>query len=616
VTQPRLSQGGRADDLKVERTPAEILSATIVELALDSIISIDHEGRIVEFNPAAERTFGYKREEVMGRQMAELIIPPHLRAAHYAGLRRYLTTGEAHVLGRRLELEGQRADGSLIPVELAIVRIPLPGPPVFTSYIRDLTAQRKFTARQRLLLDASAVMASSLEYEQTLRNISRVVIPAMADWYFVEVNDPVTGGTRRIHVDHRDPAKVALAKTLAERYPNTREDRGVRAVLRSGKTEWAREIPDAQLEQIAQSAEHLDLLRTLGLRSYIITPLSAHGQVYGALGFITAESGRRYDEDDVAVAEELGSRAGQAVENARFFRELDQQRELLQEQQTELEAQAAELEEAAQSREAANTALRKANDDLRQRTQEALRAQSEADEANRAKSEFLASMSHELRTPLNAILGYADLLTLGVHGAVNEEQNDRLVRVKRSGQHLLSLINDILNFAKLEAGRVDYKIRTVAVTEVLKAAEEILAPQIGAKQLRYRAQNNCPGGAVCADREKLVQILINLLSNAVRHTGDAGEIALLCDRDGDDIKISVSDTGAGIPTEKLEAIFEPFVQVESAYEGDRHGTGLGLSISRELARAMDGDVTVESKVGVGSTFTVRLPAADKSRKTA
>jgi PAS domain S-box-containing protein len=586
-----------------------VRNATIVDLALDAIISIDHEGRIVEFNPAAERMFAYRRADVMGRPMADLIIPPHLRAAHFAGLRRYLATGESHVQGRRLELEAMRADGSLFPVELAIMRIPGDGPPVFTSYLRDLSEQRRSAARQQLLLDASALLASSLAYEETLRNISRVVIPAMADWYFVDVRDPVSGGTTRIHIDHRDPGKVALATSMARRYPNTKDDRGVVAVLRSGKTEWVHEIPEALLRESAQDAEHLEMLRTLGLRSYILTPLTAHGEVYGVLGFITAESARLYDGDDVALAEELGRRAGQAVENARLFHEVRGQREQLSEQQSELEAQAAELEETAQALEQANASLLTTNEELRQRSTESLRARDEADAANSAKSQFLAAMSHELRTPLNAVLGYADLLTTGVHGPMTAEQIDRVSRIKRSGEHLLGVINDILNFARLEAGRVEYRVRPVPVADVLKSAEDILAPQIRARQLRYVVQNDCGDAMVRADPDKLVQILINLLSNAVRYTPDGGEIAVLCRPGARDISISVRDTGPGIAREKLESIFEPFVQVASAYEGERHGTGLGLSISRELARAMDGDVTVTSTRGRGSTFTVRLPMA-------
>ena len=606
----RRPEQGRVPAHVARETEAAIYAA-IIDMALDAIVSIDAEGRVIEFNPAAERMFGYRRDDVMGQPMAELIIPPHLRAEHYAGLRRYLATGESRVLGHRLELQAMRADGSLFPVELAIRRMPTAGPPVFTAYLRDLAEQRRFVARQQLLLDASALLASSLTYEETLRNVSKVVIPAMADWYFVDVRDPATNRTRRIHVDHRDPSRVQLALEIAERYPTTSQDHGVAAVLRTGRTEWVREIPETLLRESAQSPEHLSMLHALGLRSYILVPLTAHGEVYGVLGFITAESGRLYDSDDVIVAEDLGRRAGQAVENARLFQEIAGQREQLREQQLELEAQAAELEESAQALEQANASLSGKNAQLRARSEEALRARDEADRANKAKSDFLAAMSHELRTPLNAVLGYADLLLLGVHGEMNAEQSDRVSRMKRSGEHLLGVINDILNFARLEAGRVEYRFRAVPVAEVLKAMDDIIGPQFRARPFRYVKQNDCGEAAVRADPDKLVQILINLLSNAMRYTPDNGEIVVCCRPRGRDITISVKDTGPGIAPDMLDVIFEPFVQVASAYGGERHGTGLGLSISRNLARAMQGDLTVESEMGAGSTFTVRLPAIER-----
>jgi PAS domain S-box-containing protein len=599
VTPPRTRGGKRALELK---HPAEVLNATVVELALDCIVSIDHEGRVIEFNPAAERTFGYKRADVLGKLMAELIIPPHLRQQHFAGIRRYLETGEARVLGKRLTLEAMRSDGTTFPVELAIVRVPLPGNAVFISYVRDLSWQQRGESRQKLLLEASAVLSSSLDHEETLRNISKVVVPRFADWYSVEILDKATGEPRRLHVDHRDPDKVSLAAALAERYPDRREDRGVRKVLRTGVTEWMHEIPKELLREAAQDDEHREILLRLGLRSYIIAPLKSHGVTLGAIAFITAESGRLYDADDVAVAEDLAQRAGQAMENARLFREVDEQRALLVEQQTELEAQAAELEETALALETSNQALREKTDD-------ALRARDEAFHANKAKSAFLAAMSHELRTPLNAIMGYVDLMTLEVHGPITPDQRERLERVKRSANHLLGLINDVLSFARLEAGRITYEIGPVAVAEVLQSTEEILAPQIETRRVRYTTRNDCSDTRALADREKLLQILINLLSNAVKHTPENGQILLACARSGDTVTFTVTDTGPGIPAEQLEEIFKPFTQVEDPYVGEREGAGLGLAISRDLARAMQGEVTVESKVGKGSTFTLAMPVA-------
>jgi PAS domain S-box-containing protein len=601
----RAIDAGRADRIR---------NASVVEVALDCIVMMDHEGRIVEWNPAAERTFGHPRAQVLGRQMAEVIIPPHLREAHYRGFARYLQTGDAHVLGRRIEVEGMRAGGDLFPCELAITRVPSPGPPLFTAYLRDLTERRRLESAQQLLLRATSVLLSSLDYEQTLRNLSDVVVPAFADWYAVDIVDP-DQTIRRLETRHRDSAKMELARELASRYANRPESAyGAPAVIRTAKSQLVPEVTDEMLASAAQDNEHLRLLRALGLRSFSVVPLRSREGTLGAITFVTAESGRRYDERDLAVAEELGARAAQAIENARLFADVEESRELLEQQATELETQAAELEGAATELEASNAELRAANEELAQRTQEAERARAdaegarrEADEANRAKGDFLAAMSHELRTPLNAIMGYAELLEVGVHGPINDEQRADLARIVRSSQHLLGLINDILNFAKVERGRLRFHIESVALEDVLTAVEDFVGPQARAKNLEYHLTIDCPGVRVCADREKLLQIFVNLMSNAVRFTGEGGRIDVSCSAHGNNVRIEVRDTGIGMPADKLEAIFEPFVQIDRGYPGQRQGTGLGLAISRELARSMGGDLSVTSEVGKGSAFTLHVP---------
>jgi len=217
-------------------------------------------------------------------------------------------------------------------------------------------------------------------------------------------------------------------------------------------------------------------------------------------------------------------------------------------------------------------------------------------------------MSHELRTPLNAIIGYAQLLDVGIHGAVNDDQHGDLSRIQRSSQHLLGLITDILNYAKLESGRIQYEIESTPIGEALKTVEELVAPLAAAKRIACDIRADCPDVRVCADPEKLRQILINLLSNAIKYTDDGGRVTVRCSADDEHVLIDVTDTGVGIPADRLDAIFEPFVQVERAYAGHRQGTGLGLSISRDLARGMDGELTVRSELGKGSTFTIRLRA--------
>ncbi|MDQ6768568.1 MAG: PAS domain-containing sensor histidine kinase [Gemmatimonadota bacterium] len=243
--------------------------------------------------------------------------------------------------------------------------------------------------------------------------------------------------------------------------------------------------------------------------------------------------------------------------------------------------------------------------------EERKRAEQEAWAASQAKSEFLASMSHELRTPLNAIGGYAELLAMGIRGPLNSEQAQDIARIRRSQQHLLTLIQDVLNFAKIDAGQTEYHITAVPVDEALHDTESMIAPQILKKGLRYTREGADKTAAVLADPEKMQQIVLNLLSNAVKFTEPGGAITLSSQAAGKCIEIRVADTGPGISAEKLNRIFDPFVQVDRRLNQPVQGVGLGLAISRDLAQAMSGEISVESTVGEGSTFTLTLPRAPR-----
>ena len=235
-------------------------------------------------------------------------------------------------------------------------------------------------------------------------------------------------------------------------------------------------------------------------------------------------------------------------------------------------------------------------------------ARADAESANRAKSDFLAVMSHELRTPLNAIGGFTDLIALGVRGPVTDEQTHDLDRIRRSQRTLITLINSLLSFAKLESGSLHYALQDVDAVEALESAAETMDSQIRAKGLRFSLRPCPPGIGVTADPDKLQQILLNLLSNAVKFTEAGGEVTLSCEPHDDRIRMQVRDTGRGIPADKIGRIFDPFMQVDQRLMREQQGVGLGLAISRDLARGMHGDLTVSSQLGTGSVFTLDLPA--------
>ncbi|HST07684.1 MAG TPA: ATP-binding protein [Gemmatimonadaceae bacterium] len=279
---------------------------------------------------------------------------------------------------------------------------------------------------------------------------------------------------------------------------------------------------------------------------------------------------------------------------------LEESNHLLQTQARQLEDQTNEARELAHE-------LALTNEELRAVISEARKAWTAADAANRSKAEFLAVMSHELRTPLNSIGGYVDLLEMELRGPLTDAQRSDLGRIKRSQEHLLGIINDILNFTRLEATEVRFEIIEMPLRALIGDLDAVVGSLARAKSLQYHCETTPAYAYVRTDPDKLRQIMINLVSNAVKFTPQGGQITVKCSLDDRTVSIHVTDSGIGIPRDKQESVFEPFVQLDRGLTRTTEGTGLGLPISRGLARGMGADITLASEEGVGSTFTIVLP---------
>ncbi len=529
---------------------AERFSRTILESISDPFVVLDREWcyRFVNAPAAALTQLAGVNEPaaLIGKNIWELY-PDIIGTPFEQNLRRTVELQEPQSFEAYYPSRGEWSSMQCYP---------LPEGGVAVQW-HDISERKRTEEASHYLARASDILNRSLDYRDTLNDLAKLVVPELADWCAVAIADD-NGELHQLAVAHADPEKVRWGRELNDRYPASRDaPTGPYTVMRTGQPELYEDIPDEMLAAGAVDAEHLKLLREVGLKSAISVPLRVIDRPIGVLTLVSAESRRRYNRADLSLAIELAHRAAIAVENARLH-------------------------------------------------EEALEAWRAAEDANRAKTQFLATMSHELRTPLNAISGYTSLLRMGVKGPVSDEQEEYLARIERSGRHLLSLIQDVLSFAKLEAGRVEVTVADVPVQPILIEMESLTLPQMREAKLSLVVDTCDPGLRARADVERLRQILLNLCSNAIKFTPEGGAVSLTCKTDDSHVYIAVSDNGPGIPPDKREAIFEPFVQLQRETAGSQAGTGLGLSISRDLAHAMSGDLTLDSEVGRGSTFTVVL----------
>jgi|GEM_PF-865572 len=407
--------------------------------------------------------------------------------------------------------------------------------------------------RASFIAQVSVLLSASLDLEATLRNVARLTVPDFADFCAVDMVDD-RGQIRRVVAVHRDPAREATVRELRDRYGfNRAGTEGVPSVLATGRSAFVPHVTDAHLRAAATGEAQLELLRALGIASWLIVPLTARGRVLGALSLVMTESGRRYALADVGVAEELGRRAAVAIENAQLYRD--------------------------------------------------------AQLANQAKDQFLATLSHELRTPINAVYGWARMLRTTPTGA--DTTHRALEAIERNARAQVQLIEDLLDISRIVSGKMRLDVRPVDVAAVVDAALDAIRPAAEAKELRLETVLDPRADAILGDPDRLQQVVWNLLANAVKFTPRRGRIQVTLRRVNSHVEIAVSDTGIGIEAALLPLLFERFRQGERG----QGGLGIGLALVRHLVELHGGTVSAASEGrGHGATFVVKLPVAIAARE--
>jgi PAS domain S-box-containing protein len=517
------------------------------------VISIDMGGRIVGWNAQAERTFGWSRDEVMGRDLSETVIPVRYRVAHEEGLRRYRASGEGPVINRRLELSAIRRDGSEFPVELSISPVSSGEVTTFTAFVRDITQRAEAEhaiRRQTSLVRLLQVVAVAANEAPTARAALQIGVDEVCAYAFWPVGDAFvladdgSGDLVPARIWHPDPPE--RYRPFQEVTNASRFSRGVGLpgrVLATGEAAWIIDLAkDANFPRARAAVDS-------GLKCAFGFPVLARSEVVAVLEFFTGEPG----EPDPAL---LDAMANIGTQLGRVFE--------------------------------------------RQRSEAELRlAKDAAEAASRAKSSFLANMSHELRTPLNAILGYAQVL--GRDADLGARPQRAVAVIERSGEHLLSLINEILDLAKIESGTIEMHRAPFDFPGLLAGVTDLMRARAEDKGLVFTCESPAVlPAAVLADEKRLRQILTNLLDNAIKYTASGGVTLTVARREGR-YRFVVEDTGVGISADQLPRIFETFHQVRSEQEFIE-GTGLGLAISKTLVALMGGTLEVSSTPGEGSRF--------------
>jgi len=527
----------------------EMLYRGILDTALDCIITIGSGGRVLEFNPAAERLFGFSRDEAIGKELADLIIPPRMREQHRRGLAHYLKTGEGPVIGKRIEIAGVRKDGSEILVELTITALKIDHEPLFTAYLRDIT-ERVRNDRRRL---AQYTVASLLAGSWTLEEASSAILQTIAsigDWALsgLWIYDETIGRLRCRAFWQAGSENLKKFGQFSQTVQFRMGEGLPGRVWESNEPAWIHDVT------VDKNFPRAPAAKEAGLRGGFAFPLFAGRAVNGVIELFSHDFAEP-DNDLLQLVAALGSQIGLFIERRRMEKELE-------------------------------------------------RAKENAEAASTAKDRFLAILSHELRTPLNPVLLWAD----GVlnQPGVDPEIEQGLRMVCRNIELEARLIDDLLDLTRIARGKLQLRLQPADAHELLRHAIEIVRADLDSRHIQLSVALEATPHQVNVDPPRLEQVFWNILRNACKFTADGGAISIRSYNSApNSITVEMTDNGVGIEPEFLEKIFAAFEQLEMR----REGLGLGLAISKAIVEMHGGSIRAQSEgQGKGATFAVTLPA--------
>ncbi len=660
---------------------ARLQLAALVESSDDAIIGKTREGIITSWNRAAKRMYGYSAEEAVGRPIT-LIFPPD-RQDEFTKIMEQILRGERV---DHYETTRMRKDGTILPVSVTVSPIHNKDEQIIgaSAIAQNITSRKRAEEQTHFLANVSKVLASTLDYQETLANIAHLVVPQLADWFVVDLVDE-HGHFELIEVDHRDREKVQWAKELRKKYPiDPDTPTGVPNVVRTGQAELYSEITDDMLVASARDEEELAISRQIGFTSVMVVPLVARGKTLGTVTFVSAESGRRYNTGDIALAEEVGRRVGVALDNAILYRQVQQSRDQLDvilrgvadgitvqdpngrviyandvaAQMSGFPSAEAMLNmpsdswmqamsrfvlkdeaghpltieqlpgrRALRGEKNVQVILQYYDPVTRQTLWSLVKAEplfneqgsvqlavnvfvdlSERKELELRKDEFISMASHELKTPVTSLKGFTQVLYRRFKKRGDEESLSFLARMDGQLDKLTKLINNLLDLSKIQAGKLAVQEEAFDLADVVRNIVDTLQATTQTHQLVLEETTHAE---VFGDKDRIEQVLINLVTNALKYSPQKGCVNIRVSTDHEQALVSVQDFGIGIAEAHQQKIFERFYQVTDPMEKTFPGLGIGLFISNEIIKQHHGRMWVVSSKGEGATFYFTLPLYDR-----